>query len=84
LQRQACNGNHPKRAKAAKNAQKRLKTIAGAQLRELERRMTEDKKARYKERLELYKRAVSRQKNDKIRYTACTNRSRVHSKGKSA
>jgi IS5 family transposase len=40
LLRQTCNGNHPKRAKAAKKAKKRLKTIANVQLREPERKMT--------------------------------------------
>jgi IS5 family transposase len=76
LVRQTCNGKHPKRAKAAGKAKKRLKTIANAQLRELERKMTEAQSARYKERLELYKCAVNQQKSDKIRYTVCTSRSR--------
>jgi IS5 family transposase len=65
LVRQTCNGKHPKRAKASGKTKKRLKTVANAQLREPERKMTEAQSARYKERLELYKRAVNQQRNDK-------------------
>jgi len=58
------NGNHPKRSKAAKRARKRLKTIANKQLRELDRKMTEEQKSRYKEDINLYQRAVNQQKSD--------------------
>jgi IS5 family transposase len=85
LVRQTYNGKHPKRAKAAKKAKKRLKTIANAQLRELERRMTEEQKARYKERMELYKRAVDQQRNDKNKvyslhkpFTECISKGKAH------
>ena len=59
------NGKHPKRAKKAKKAKKRLKTIANTQLRELERKMNGTQKAAYKEKLELYRRAVNQEKTDK-------------------
>jgi hypothetical protein len=36
---------------AAKKAKKRLKTIANAMLRELDRKMTEEQKAFYKEKM---------------------------------
>jgi IS5 family transposase len=85
LVRQTYNGKHPKRAKMAGKAKKRLKTIANAQLRELERKMTEEQKSRYKEQLELYKRAVNRQKSDKNKvyslhkpFTECISKGKAH------
>jgi IS5 family transposase len=85
LLRQRNSSNHPKRAKAARKAKKRLKTIANTQLRELERRMSEGQKAKYKERLELYKRAVNRQKSDKNKvynlhkpFTECIAKGKAH------
>jgi IS5 family transposase len=65
LLRDTYNGKHPKRSKQAKKAKKRLKTIANSQLRELERKMTEEQKAAYQKEMELYKRAVNQQKTDK-------------------
>jgi IS5 family transposase len=59
--RNTYNGKHPKRAKKSK---KQLQTIANAQLRELERKMTEEQKAFYGKKMELYKRAVNQQKMD--------------------
>ena len=64
LLRDTYNGKHPKRAKAAKKAKKRLKTIANKMLRELDRKLPEDLKSYYSEYLELYNRAVNQQKND--------------------
>jgi IS5 family transposase len=85
LLRQTYNGKHPKRAKAAKKAKKRLKTIANAQLRELERRMMEEQKRFYKDRLELYKRAVNQQRSDKNKvyslhkpFTECISKGKAH------
>jgi IS5 family transposase len=40
LVRAAYNSTHPKRAKSAKKAQKRLKVIADRQVRESERKLT--------------------------------------------
>jgi IS5 family transposase len=42
-----------------------LKTIANKQSRELDRKMTGEQKERYREKLELYRRAVNQQKTDK-------------------
>jgi IS5 family transposase len=71
--------------KQAKKAKKRLKTIANKQLRELERKMTEEQKALYKEKLELYKRAVNQQKTDKNKvyslhkpFTECISKGKAH------
>jgi IS5 family transposase len=48
-----------------KKAKKRLKTIANAMLRELDRKMTEEQKSVYKEKMSLYRRGVNQQKSDK-------------------
>ena len=42
-----------------------MRTIANAQLRDLERKMDERQLHAHKAKLELYKRAVNQQKNDK-------------------
>jgi IS5 family transposase len=85
LVRESYNGKHPKRAKAAKKAKKRLKTIANGQLRELDRKMTDGQKAFYRERLELYQRAVNQQKTDKHKiyslhkpFTECIAKGKPH------
>ena len=85
LVRQAYNGKHPKRAKGAKKAQKRLKTIANKLLRELERKMTTAQKEFHRKDFELYKRAVNQQKNDKNKvyslhkpFTQCIAKGKPH------
>ena len=85
LLRETYNGHHPKRAKQARKAKKRLKTIANKQLRELDRKMTEGQKIFYKNELELYKRAVNQQKNDKNKvysyhkpFTQCIAKGKPH------
>jgi IS5 family transposase len=50
--------------KCKKKLKKRLKTIANHQLRELDRKMTDEPKLRHKNDFELYKRVVNQQKND--------------------
>ena len=79
------NGKHPKRARQAKKAKKRLKTIANKMLRELDRKMTEDQKSFYKRKLDLYTRAVNQQKadTDKIYslhkpFTKCISKGKPH------
>jgi len=64
LVRQTYNGKHPKRAKQARKAKKRLKTIANTQLRELERKMNDSQKQRHENEMEICKRAVNQQRND--------------------
>ena len=85
LVRATYNGQHPKRSKQAKKAKKRLKTIADKLLRELDRKMTETQKACYQEELELSKRAVNQQKNDKDKvyslhkpFTKCIAKGKAH------
>ena len=79
------NGQHPKRAKAARKAKKRLKTIANHQLRELTNKMNETQKKRYEKELALYQRAVNQQKNDKDKvyslhkpFTRCIAKGKPH------
>src|SRR5690606_21841685 len=62
-----------------------LKTIANIQLRELERKMTEEQKKRYEQTLSLCKRAVNQQKNDKDKiyslhkpFTRCIAKGKAH------
>ncbi|MDD4109852.1 MAG: IS5 family transposase [Prolixibacteraceae bacterium] len=64
LVRDTYNGKHPKRAKKARKAKKRLKTIANTQLRELERKMSEEQKKKYEKDFDIYKRAVNQRKED--------------------
>jgi len=65
LLRDSYNGHHPKRKGKAKKARKRLQTIANALLRDLERKMNELQKKRFEKDLEIYKRVVNQQKDDK-------------------
>ena len=65
LHRERYNGTHPKGVQQANKVLMRLKTIANAQLRDLERKMCEDQQAFYGKDLALFKRAVNQQKNDK-------------------
>ncbi len=51
--------------KQANKAKRRLKTIANIQLRELERKMTQEQKQSYEQEFSLYKRAVKQHRNDK-------------------
>jgi IS5 family transposase len=44
LVRDSYNGKHPRRAKRAKKAKKRLKTIANALIRDVERKMSEERR----------------------------------------
>jgi IS5 family transposase len=83
--REAYNGNHPKRAKAAKKAKKRLRTIANKQLRELDKKMTEEQKSFYREQLDRFLRAVNQQKMDKDKiyslhkpFTKCIAKGKAH------
>ena len=65
LLRDTYNSKHPKRAKQAKKARRRLKTIANTQLRDLARKMSEEQREAFQETLDICKRAVNQQKDDK-------------------
>jgi IS5 family transposase len=85
LLRDTYNGKHPKRAKQAKKARRRLQTIANAQLRDLERKMNKPQRQFYREKLDLYTRAVNQKKDDKNKvyslhkpFTKCISKGKVH------
>jgi len=85
LLRDSYNGKHPRRAKKAKKARKRLKTIANAQIRDLQRKMGETQAAAYRDRLDVYARAANQkpQDQDKIYslhkpFTRCISKGKAH------
>jgi IS5 family transposase len=85
LFRATYNGKHPRRIKQANKARRRLKTIANAQIRDLERKMNEHQLHAHKSQLDLYKRAVHQQKNDKDKvyslhkpFTKCIAKGKPH------
>ena len=85
LLRDTYNGQHPKRIKQSNKARRRLKTIANTQIRDLERKMDEHQLHAHKSKLELYKRAVNQQKNDKDKvyslhkpFTRCIAKGKAH------
>jgi len=87
LLRDTYSGQHPKRVRQARKARKRLTTIANKMLREFDRKMTEEQKSHCKNDLELYKRAVNQQKNDKKKvyslhkpFTDCISKGKAHKK----
>ncbi|MDB4609511.1 hypothetical protein OAH46_00300 [Verrucomicrobia bacterium] len=56
---------HPGKAKLAKNAQKRIKTIAGVLLRKLDRKLPKEILKTHLEDFNLYLRVLNQKKNDK-------------------
>lgn len=85
LVRDTYNGKHPKRAKQARKAKRRLKTIANTQMRELERKMSEEQKKQYANEFELFHRTVNQQKNDTDKiyslhksFTCCIAKGKAH------
>lgn len=78
LMRETHNAQHPKRMKKAKSAQRQLKTIAGRQVRELENKLGEAVKEKYKDELAIYHRVLDQERKSKDKiysthkpYTAC-------------
>lgn len=78
LVRDTYNGKHPRRAKRAKKAREKLRTIAGRLVRELERELPARALARYRDELGLYKKTLSQERGDRDKtyslhkpHTAC-------------
>lgn len=78
LLRATYNSKHPKRAKTAKAALRGLKKLAGRQVRELERKLDEGNKEKYKEQLQVYHLILQQQRDTKDKiysphkpYTTC-------------
>ena len=85
LVRATYNSSHPKRRKKAKSAQRKLKTIAGRLIRELERKLPEVKT--YEPSLTLYKQVLDQQRNSKHKIyslhepdTYCIAKGKAHKK----
>lgn len=57
--------NHPKNKKKAISAARKLKTIAGRMVRELERKMSKEQKRKYEETIELFNKILRQKQNDK-------------------
>jgi len=86
LMKDQYNSKHPSRAKKAKKARKRLKTIAGRLIRELERELeTTVLENKYGLELEIYKKVLAQTRKDKNKIyslheqeTACIAKGKAH------
>ena len=85
LLRDTYNPSHPKRFKKAKKAQQKLKTLAGRQLRELDRCLGRKAKKLYADDLKLYTKVIQQKKNDKDKiyslhkpFTCCIAKGKAH------
>jgi IS5 family transposase len=83
--RDSYNGKHPHRRKKARKARKKLRTIAGRLIRELERKLPEEILVSYKERLQLYRKVIIQERKDKNKiyslhkpFTACIAKGKAH------
>lgn len=57
--------NHPKNKKKAYSAARKLKTIAGRMVREIERKLIEEKRQKYETRIEIFNKILSQSRDDK-------------------
>lgn len=87
LVRNCYNSTHPKRAKKARRSQKKLKTIAGRLIRELERQLSDTSLESYKEEFKLFEKVLSQKRSDKNKiyslhkpYTTCIAKGKAHKK----
>ena len=87
LVRQTFNGKHPRRAKKAKKATSKLKTLAGRPVRELGRKRAPQQQSQYQKELDLYQRVINQQRFDKNKvdaihkpFTACIAKGKAHKK----
>lgn len=85
LLRDTHNRKHPKRRKKAFKADRKLKTIAGRLVRELERTLEPSTLKSYKEELNLYHRILQQKRTDKDKiysihkpFTACIAKGKIH------
>jgi len=85
LVRDTFNPKHPKRAVKARKASKKLRTIAGRLIRELERELTSDRLALHQEKLDLYKQIINQKRTDKNKiysihkpFTSCIAKGKAH------
>ncbi|GBD90970.1 hypothetical protein BMS3Abin04_01692 [bacterium BMS3Abin04] len=87
LLRDSYNSQHPRRKKKARKSMKKLKTIAGRLVRELERKLGEEKLNLYQSELELFKKVLNQKKEDKNKiyslhkpFTSCISKGKAHKK----
>ena len=85
LVRETHNRKHPKRRKKAKKADRKLKTIAGRLLRELERKLPSHLLEDYQEEFELYYEILNQKRTDKNKiysihkpFTSCIAKGKAH------
>lgn len=85
LLRDTYNSNHPKRKKKAKKSGRKLITIAGRLLRELERKLSMECLNGYQEKIDFYKSVLAQKQKDKDKiyslhkpYTACIAKGKAH------
>ncbi len=85
LLRDTHNRKHPKRRKKALKADRKLKTIAGRLVRELERKLPTTKIETYQEELKLYYQILQQKRTDKNKiysihkpFTACISKGKAH------
>lgn len=85
LVRDTYNGKHPKRFKKAKKARKKLKTIAGRLVRELERNFNDEQVKGYQKQILVFKRILAQKRKDKNKiysihkpFTKCIAKGKAH------
>lgn len=83
LVRDTYNGKHPKRRKKAAKARRKLKTIGGRLVRELDRKLPPE--SPHREKLELFNQILTQQRTDKNKiysihkpFTACIAKGKAH------
>ena len=79
------NPTHPKSRIKARKSQQKLRTLAGRQLRELERNLDHEAANQYANDLNLYRRVIQQRKDDKNiiyslhkPFTCCTAKGKMH------
>lgn len=85
LLRDTHNSKHPKRRKKAKKAQRKIRTYAGRLVRELERELTPERLAFYKNQLDMYQKVINQKRGDKNKiyslhkpFTCCIAKGKAH------
>jgi len=85
LVRDSYNGKHPKRRKKAKRSIKKLQTIAGRLIRELERKLSDKHLSEVQHELDLYRRVLAQKRRDKNKiyslhkqFTCCIAKGKAH------
>jgi len=85
LLRDTFNSTHPKRKKKARQAQRKLRTIAGRVVRELQNKLPQEILPSYLSELAFYQKVLEQQKGDKNKiyslhkpFTACIAKGKAH------